>query len=117
VGYLLLGIKLKQNPQKFGGAFNFGPFPEDMISVEKMTQLALAAWGGGTYQVQSNPGQLHEAGLLTLSIDKAREELSWTPKLNSQQAIQWSIEWYKKQHLGEDVTQLMQDQIVQYLAL
>jgi len=117
VGYLLLGTKLKQNPHKYSEAFNFGPFPEDMISVEKMTRLALEAWGGGSYQIKSNPGQLHEAGLLTLSIDKAREELSWTPKLNSQQAIQWSIEWYKKQHLGKDVTQLMRDQIEQYLAL
>ncbi len=38
----------------------------------------------------------HEAGLLKLSIEKAQKELNWQPKLNAQQAIEWTVNWYKQ---------------------
>jgi len=38
----------------------------------------------------------HEAGLLKLDISRARNELKWQPKLNAQQAIEYTIDWYKQ---------------------
>jgi CDP-glucose 4,6-dehydratase len=34
--------------------------------------------------------------LLKLSIEKAKKVLQWIPKLNSKEAIQWTIDWYRQ---------------------
>jgi CDP-glucose 4,6-dehydratase len=40
--------------------------------------------------------QPHEAGLLKLDISKAEQVLDWMPRLNSRQAIEWTMNWYRK---------------------
>ncbi len=96
VGYLLLGEMLNNEPQKFSGAYNFGPLPNDHLTVKELVEIAIKTWGNGEWKNMSDKSAPHEAGLLKLSIEKAQKELKWQPKLNAQQAIEWSINWYKK---------------------
>ena len=102
-GYLLTGMLLDTDVEKFTGAYNFGPMPEDHLPVKDLVQIALACWGNEGLPAgqagwidQSDPNQPHEAGLLKLSIERARTLLNWQPKLDSRQAIEWTINWYKK---------------------
>ena len=44
----------------------------------------------------SSPDALHEAKLLMLDINKAAFELSWEPKMNINQCIALTIDWYKR---------------------
>lgn len=95
-GYLLLGLALSTNPEKFSGAFNFGPFPNDFLPVEQLVKKSIECWGSGEFEFSENSAQPHEAGVLKLDISKAIDLLKWTPKLKSAEAINWTIEWYKK---------------------
>ena len=95
-GYLFLGILLESNPEKYSGAYNFGPLPEDHLSVRELVNLAIKTWGSGTWSDDSDATQPHEAGLLKLDISKAKDMLCWQPKLSGRQAIQLTLDWYKE---------------------
>lgn len=94
-GYLQLGAKLVNEPSLFSQAYNFGPHIEDTLTVENIVNKAINIWGNGEYEIQRNFSNLHEAGLLKLDINKAINELKWLPKLNANEAIQHTINWYK----------------------
>jgi CDP-glucose 4,6-dehydratase len=95
LGYLMLGMYLEKQPIDFAQAYNFGPQSEDALSVEKMLQLAIAAWGSGQYQIDQEANQPHEAGLLKLDITKVKSDLKWVPKVNAQKTVQFTIDWYR----------------------
>ena len=112
-GYLLLGKKLAELPQAFSSAWNFGPLTQDVLSVKQVVDKAITVFGKGTYESPVQSNQPHEAKLLQLDISKATTDLSWTPKLNSMSAIEWTMEWYKKAS-GCPATELTTGQISQY---
>lgn len=93
-GYLLLGALLDSQPALFSKAFNFGPYPEDHLSVAELVELAIQVWGKGKMEL-NKIDQPHEAGLLQLDIQKAIQELQWQPRFNAKEAIRWTVEWYK----------------------
>ena len=61
-----------------------------------MLKLAIASWGRGEYIVEKVEGQPHEAGLLKLDISKVMSELQWQPKMNAQQAVSMTMDWYSQ---------------------
>jgi CDP-glucose 4,6-dehydratase len=95
-GYFLLGALLATKPQKFYGAYNFGPLQNDNLPVKTLVEHAIQYWGKGTWVDVSDKQQPHEAHLLKLDINKAVNELGWLPKYNAQQAIENTIHWYKE---------------------
>jgi CDP-glucose 4,6-dehydratase len=96
IGYLSLGASLDENPLAFSKPFNFGPHPEDHLTVKELVELAIQVWGKGSMEVNTNNNQPHEANLLKLDIKRALTELKWKPKLDAREAIRWTIDWYKK---------------------
>ena len=99
-GYLLLAGLMDKEPLSFLGAYNFGPKPEDHLMVKELVELSIKNWGNGTWKDTSDTNQPHEAGLLKLDISKAKEKLQWQPKLKAEEAIEWTIDWYKKETNG-----------------
>ena len=95
-GYLLLGMKLHVYPENYSQAFNFGPQPADHLPVKEVVEKAINIWGSGSWKDVSDKNQPHEAGLLKLDISKAMKALNWKPKLNADEAIRWTVEWYKQ---------------------
>lgn len=115
-GYLQLGIKLEQNAVKYSGAWNFGPKSEETLSVLELSQKAISILGKGEVWFNKEQEVLHEAGILKLDISKAINELNWKPKMTAQQAIDWSIQWYKE--LGDRTAMdLVKRDILAYEAL
>jgi CDP-glucose 4,6-dehydratase len=96
IGYLLLGANLAVEPVQFSQAYNFGPHLSDALPVEEMLKLAIGSWGKGEYIVEQVEGQPHEAGLLKLDISKVITELKWQPKMNAQQAVSMTMDWYSE---------------------
>ncbi|WP_300599541.1 CDP-glucose 4,6-dehydratase [Niabella sp.] len=113
-GYLLLAEKL-HNDLSYSGAWNFGPEPADHLTVEQLVTHAIATWGSGSWKDGSNPMAPHEAHLLQLSINKAKQQLNWLPKLNAAAAINWTIEWYRQP--VADAAAFTINQINRYMAL
>lgn len=95
-GYLLTGMLLDQDAVKYSGAYNFGPEADDHLPVKDLVTTAIGSWGQGEWKDTSDNTQPHEAGLLQLDIAKAKKELHWHPKLNSREAIEWTISWYRQ---------------------
>lgn len=95
-GYLILGIRLKEQPLQYSTAYNFGPLLDEGVTVEYLVQQAVQAWGRGSYRVERSEGAVHEAQLLRLDCSKAIQELQWKPKWNAAQAIEQTIEWYRQ---------------------
>jgi CDP-glucose 4,6-dehydratase len=93
-GYLLLGEKLYQQDGAFSRAFNFGPEPDDHLTVSELVQEAISCWGSGNWTNKSEAQQPHEAGLLKLDIKLAKDMLGWRPKLSAVEAVEWTINWY-----------------------
>jgi len=87
---------LNDDPQKFSKPYNFGPLPTDHLTVQEVVETAIKTWGKGEWKDVSNKNEPHEAGFLKLDISRARNELKWQPKLNAQQAIEYTIDWYKQ---------------------
>lgn len=111
-GYLLLGGLLNDNPEKYSGAYNFGPLPADHLTVEELVKLSINVWGSGNWKDTSDPSQPHEATLLKLDITKAAEQLNWKPKLDAAKAIEWTINWYKQ---TDDIRNFTFNQLESYM--
>jgi CDP-glucose 4,6-dehydratase len=113
-GYLKLGIKLNTNPIKYSKAYNFGPNTSDALSVEEMVIRSINSWESGTYKIELNSNNPHEAGLLKLDISKAVNELNWMPILNAQTAVERTINWYKNFYKNISPAKLMELDIEYY---
>jgi len=113
-GYLELGLKINSDPIKYAHAYNFGPNTIDSLSVEEMVMKSINCWGSGTYKVDINEYNPHEAGLLKLDITKAISELNWKPVLNAQTAVECTINWYKNYYKNVTAPELMESDIEFY---
>ncbi len=94
-GYLLLGSKLSESPERYTGAFNFGPTPESNLTVRELAERAVKFFGKGKLKISGKKNGPHEAGLLKLDISKANTELGWKPVWDSVTAVEKTIRWYK----------------------
>lgn len=101
-GYLFLATRLWENPDKFSGAWNFGPRTSDQITVRALADRFINTWGNGTIKTPHIKKAPHEAHLLNLNIDKAIFELKWQPVLDSSSAIDWTVNWYKSWYQAND---------------
>lgn len=115
-GYLLLAEQLHADREAFAKGWNFGPSAADVAPVGQVIDLFARHWGGGT-EVIPQPGEHpHEAALLTLDSTAAIETLGWTPRLTLDEALAWSVDWYRLAASNGDVTVLSQQQINHYLS-
>jgi CDP-glucose 4,6-dehydratase len=94
-GYLQLGAHQVKDPVHFADAYNFGPAMEDKMRVGTLVEKAIAVWGNGKFDTPEQKDAPHEAGLLQLSIEKAKEKLSWNPAFSTDDAIRITVEWYR----------------------
>lgn len=101
-GYMLLAEKLFTHGHAFAGGWNFGPEAGDIKPVGEVITL-LQKHLDFKIEFDTTP-QPVEAKLLALSIDKAKKELGWGPKLSTPEAIAWTGEWYKQQLADNDIT-------------
>lgn len=92
--YLLLASKMIDDAIKYNTSYNLGPNPENILSVESLTKIAIARAGLGQYEVEANINKPHEAATLMLDIQKAKNELGWEPKMNAKEAIEKTVDWY-----------------------
>ena len=112
-GYLLLAMKMWNEPTKYCEGWNFGPTQESIIPVWEVARQVIECYGSGELKDLSDKNALHEANLLMLDISKARFRLGWQPKMNIEQCIALTVEWYKR-YKTEDVYNLCLEQIEQY---
>lgn len=94
-GYLLLAARISETQGQYTDAYNFGPEPADIFTVKELIEIAQQSWEGPDTIFEKVPDGPHEAGLLTLNIEKAKKELGFVPQWNARRAISETVEWYK----------------------
>ncbi len=114
-GYLLLALRMLEDPQKYSGPWNFGPCEKNSGCVRDVADMLISIWGNGEWKPERETGKLHEAGLLRLNIAKSQDILGWNPVMDFREAVKWTAEWYKT-YKGLDVFKLCVDQIERYTA-
>ncbi len=114
-GYLMLGERLLNGEKNFASAFNFGPEPSNVLTVAELAGKFVELYGRGRVIV-GEKSPLHEAGLLMLSIEKARADLGWSPKYDTQTALQKTVDWYKNFYNGADMFNFTINQIKDYVS-
>jgi CDP-glucose 4,6-dehydratase len=107
-GYLRLGAAIWQYPQKYSGAWNFGPDDGSHLTVAEMADRLIKYWGDGSWEDLSDPQALHEAKLLKLNCDKAHAGLSWHSVLTIDECLQMTAEWYKEFYSGSQTKDMHQ---------
>lgn len=113
-GYLLLAKKMWDAPQEFCEGWNFGPRTESIATVWDVASQVIDNYGKGELKDSSDPNAVHEANLLMLDISKAKFRLVWEPRMNLNQCIGLTVDWYKR-YKDEDVHNLCLEQIEKYL--
>ena len=117
-GYVQLAEHLLAQPLQASGAWNFGPNPEDVRSVQAVANQLLALAQGvaapGLSRVlpmQHQGAPLHEAQVLQLDSNKARTGLGWHPRYDIDATLHLTWEWHQAWRRGADVRQLTLQQI------
>ena len=116
-GYLLLAERLCEKPEDFAEAWNFGPEEADAVPVETVVSTVTRLWGPPAAWQADAGKHPHEAHFLRLDSSKARLRLGWRPRLALPLALEWTVDWYRRQAQGADARGLTLGQIERYMGL
>ena len=113
-GYMLLAQLMWDNPTEYCEGWNFGPDAEGVSTVWEVASEVIKNYGSGELKDSSNPNAVHEANLLMLNINKAKNRLGWYPRMNMQQCMELVVDWYKRYRI-ENVYDLCVEEIEMFL--
>lgn len=113
-GYMLLAMKMWNEPIKYCEGWNFGPCAESISTVWDVASKLIDNYGQGELKDMSDPDAVHEANLLMLDISKAKFKLGWEPRMDINQCMAMVADWYRK-YRKEDVYRLCVEEIQRYL--
>ena len=117
-GYILLAQRLCEQGQSYAEPWNFGPRSEDAVAVAQVAKQMIARWGKGQLKMEADPAAPHEAETLRLNCEKSRKRLGWEPALTLDQALDWTIDWYRAYHEDpRSATSLTKTQIQRYASI
>ncbi|MDD3037285.1 CDP-glucose 4,6-dehydratase [Bacteroides sp.] len=113
-GYMLLAQKMWVEPTRYSEGWNFGPRTESISTVWDVAEKVIANYGKGDLRDLSDTNALHEAKLLMLDISKAKYQLGWEPRMNIDQTVKLTVDWYKR-YKEESIYNVCIEQIKEYL--
>lgn len=113
-GYMLLAKRMWESPTEYCDGWNFGPRAESISTVWEVASRVVEDYGSGSLRDLSDPDALHEAKLLMLDISKAKFRLGWEPRMNIDQTVALTVDWYRR-YTTEPVYRLCTSQIQEYI--
>ena len=112
--YLLIAQR-QFNDIHFEGWYNVGP-DDNSIQTGELVDLFIKYYGSNVKWVNKYDGGPHEASFLKLDNTKIKKIFNWHQKWNIEESIKKTTEWYKCYQLKEDILNLMEKQINEYIA-
>lgn len=110
-GYLVLGHALFASG-KFADAWNFGPDRDGELTVSALATRLSASWPALHIEHDGRPHP-HEAAVLRLNCDKAKQQLAWRPVWNIDTTLARTGAWYRTFHESGKV--LSMDDLAAYI--
>ena len=113
-GYLLLAQKLIAG-DRLSPSYNFGPDVSSPKTVLELVESFFSSLGEGKVEVAHSKSEHHEAKLLQLNCDLAKQELLWQPKWSTDKTVEETSLWYRSFLDEEGVDSVTTRQIEEYL--
>lgn len=115
-GYRTLIDKLIADDQdeNFDGGWNFGPEEVDLITVGEISTKAKRIWGSTDSWTSVAGEKPHEAVLLALDSSRSQSDLGWRNKLSVDEALTWTLDWYKELKSNESAREITLNQIMDF---
>jgi len=97
-GYLRLALALAgERPERYCDAFNFGPDLDGCTTVRELVEAVGGALSPGFgVEVAADEGAVHEAKLLRLATERARDVLGWQSVWNFPNTTARTAAWYAR---------------------
>lgn len=113
-GYLRLAERMLAGHQ-VKSSYNFGPNLLASHTVEEVVRGIFNVVGDGEIQIErSGSSRVHEANLLQLNCDRAKNDLSWQPRWGFDRTITETANWYKAHLSQENMNDVTEGQIHEY---
>jgi len=114
-GYLSMAKSMAEGSLTVS-AMNFGPAPENQITVEEIIEYCLKVLPQEySFSTLFTPEKYKESEFLLLDSLAAKTRLDWKPLLSWKEAIELSLDWYIKFNAGNNPRLLIECDIVHYL--
>lgn len=115
-GYITLAEKMWSN-SSLEGSWNFGPDISKTFTVSEIVSMTENLWGAKLNVQYDRTSSGYESKHLSIDSNKAKKHLNWKQLISMEEAIEWSISWYKKYLNSENMKFVTQEQIKQFHAL
>jgi CDP-glucose 4,6-dehydratase len=113
-GYLLLAKRLYEQGPEVQGAWNFGPYDQDIQTVHSIIEQLRQLLGSQHPILIEASITKPEAQLLKLDSTKARTLLGWHSSWDLRTSLCKIVEWHQAYLAGQDIQQLCLQQIDEY---
>jgi CDP-glucose 4,6-dehydratase len=116
-GHLMLARGLCEGRWEWARPWNFGPEPADHWLASRLATRLAELWGGGAkVNLKPLPGsQEAEGEVLILNAEQARTVLGWPVRLPLEEALSWTVDWYRAFYRGWPTLEIVQRQVEAYL--
>ena len=104
-----------ENNDNYASAWNFGPKQKSIKKVSWIVDY-LTSLMPNTQWNSNSKDILHEANILKLDSEKAKELLVWDSKWSIETALKKTVEWQNSWENNEDMYKVSMSQIEEYLS-
>ena len=116
IAYLMIVKGQYENPE-LQGYYNVGPDETDCVTTGDLVEMFTERWGGGLKWIDRYDGGPHEANFLKLDCSKLKTTFGWKPRWGVAEAIDKTVEWTKAWLAGENVAEVMDRQIQEFVSI
>jgi CDP-glucose 4,6-dehydratase len=112
-GYLCLAQELCRTARA-ARAWNFGPRPQDALTVGWIVERLGALWRGQLSWELDGDANPPEAGYLALDSGAAEDGLGWRPAWDLEEALERVVAWHEAHRRGENMRRTSCQQIAEF---
>jgi len=114
LGYLTLAERLFKEGGDLCGGWNFGPEAAGAKTVREIVDGIALRWQQPAGWIRVDGQHPHEAQTLRVDASKARHRLDWRPRLDTDESLDWIVQWYRRYYDGISARTLCSEQIERF---
>lgn len=111
--YLMIAKKQFEDIN-FQGSYNIGPDEDGCIKTKDIADKFCNIWGNAKWKAENILNNRHEANFLRLDCSKIKTKFNWCQKLNIDESVKYTADWYKEYYYGSNITEFTEQQIKEY---
>jgi CDP-glucose 4,6-dehydratase len=113
-GYLLLAEKMWEDGVKFSQGWNFGPTKDEEKQVRYIIDFIKKHLDKKINFEMDVSVQPHEEKYLRLDCSKAINQLGWKSKMDVENTLLWTLNWYKEYMKGTNMKEFTEKQVDEF---